>query len=424
MASWTSLLSASTLRDEEHSEPNWPEILAAMGLALAFVVATRWPVARAIPIETDEFGFMEEVAVRWFPMHHTLFKTMARVAGLFTEDPYRGFIVLDLITSALALVSAWWWLRAIVKPATAAAAALVLGVGPIFWGYGAIAGNYTMIVVVGSFLLGVAVRGHRRPESWHPFAAAAALAVGAGYRSDVGMFWLPVFLVILWQHRWKRAVLAGVTCGALNLALLGAIILECGGWARYRAATADFAHSAGLLNSYWNLGFVDGPLRYMVKLGMALIGTLGPALLFVPRGAARLRRNEMGGFLAFVLSLSVAPALSYHLLVHFGLPGYSFHHLPALVALAALGIGRETVPAFGAAPVHSGSGAVPRLLGVAAILAAVFLFYPTDFSNPGWRGDFDLAFCRLTRKGIDAPTPKPAPLIWRTANSVKFVGRE
>ncbi len=284
MASWTLLPSGSTLRDDEPCEPRFNEVLAALGLALAFVVATRWPVARTMPIETDEFGFLEEVAVRWFPMHHTLFKTMARVVGLFAGDEYQGFVVLDMIVSALAMVSVWWWLRALVKPGPAAAAALVLGVGPIFWGYGAMAGNYTAIVVVGSFLLGVAIRGHRRPQPWHPLAAAAAFAAGAGYRTDMGMFWLPVLLVILWQHRWKRAVLAGITLGVLNLSLAGAIILECGGWARYRAATADFAHSAGLLNSYWNLGFVDGPLRYIVKLSMALIGTLGPALVFVPRG--------------------------------------------------------------------------------------------------------------------------------------------
>lgn len=421
MATRTLRSSDSTLRNSEPAEPRFLEILAAIGLALAFVLVTRWPVARSMPIETDEFGFLEDAAARWFPMHHTLFKNLARVAGLFTGDDYRGFVVLAMLSSAMAIVSVWWWLRALVKPSSAAAAALMLGCGPIFWGYGAMAGNYTAIVAVGSFLLGIAIRGHRRPEPWHPFAAAIALAAGAGYRSDMALFWLPVFLVILWQHRWKRAILAATSFGALNLALTAAIIVECGGWARYRSATAEFARSVGLLNSYWNLGFVDGPLRYAVKLGMALIGTLGPALPFVPRGIARLRHHEMGGFLALLLILSVAPALAYHLLINFGLPGYSFHHLPALLALAVLGIGRA--PAPGDSPVRDRSGAMPRLLGAAAVMAATFWFYPTDFSAPGWRGDFDLAFWRLTRNGLHAPTPRPAPLLWRTANSVKFLDR-
>jgi hypothetical protein len=48
------------------------------------------------------------------------------------------------------------WLRAIVPPVLAAGATLVLGVGPVFWSYGAMVGNYTAIVLVGSLLLGIA----------------------------------------------------------------------------------------------------------------------------------------------------------------------------------------------------------------------------------------------------------------------------
>ena len=33
------------------------------------------------------------------------------------------------------------------------------------------------------------------------------------------------------------------------------------------------------------------------------------------------------------------PALGSHLLVHFGVPGYAFHYVPALLGLTVLGIG-------------------------------------------------------------------------------------
>ena len=36
-------------------------------------------------------------------MHHTLFKTLARGLGLIAGDFYRGFIILDIIASALAM---------------------------------------------------------------------------------------------------------------------------------------------------------------------------------------------------------------------------------------------------------------------------------------------------------------------------------
>ncbi len=251
---------------------------------------------------------------------------------------------------------------------------------------------------------------------WHPFAAAAVLALGTGYRADIGLFWLPLFMVILWQHLWKRAMLAVVGYLLMILAWAGPMLAEAGGWKGYNNTTADFAYNAGVLNSFWNLGLIDGPVRYSVKLAMALLWTLGPALFFLPRGIARLGRDPNGGFLALMVCLSIAPALGIHLLLHFGVPGYCFHYLPALIALIVLGIGRDRsgvpVPCLAC-----GERTVRRLIGMATILAATFWFYPTDFAAPGWRGDFDMSFCRLTRNGLNEPLLRPAPYLWRTVNS-------
>jgi hypothetical protein len=404
-------------------DPASTTILWAIGIALLFVVATRWPVAREGPVDSDEYGFLAQIAAHWFPMHHTLFMACARAIGLLVGNPYRGFIILDMIMSAGALVSVWWMLRALVRPATAAAAAIMLGVSPVFWGYGAMAGNYTAIVLVGSFLLGVAYRGASAPQNWQPYAAAVVLAIGTGYRPDLGTFWLPVLGLIFWQHRWKRALAAGAVFAVGNLVWLSLMLNDVGGWGRYRAASAEFAHSAGYLNSVWNLGLVDAPLRYSVKLGMALIWTLGPALLFVPRGAWRLARVADPRFLGLLLAISVAPALASHLMVHFGVPGYAFHYVPALMILLALGAGRLRAEAWDCSPQAMPSAratrdnAPGRLLGIAAVLAAMFWCYPTDYFQPGLRGSFDLAFCRFTRIGLKTPDPKRSPEYWRTANS-------
>jgi hypothetical protein len=411
-------------------DPDPASVAWAAVIALAVVVLTRLPVARGWAIESDEFGFLDQMRLHWFPMHHTLYLSLGRVFGIIAGDPYRGLILLNMTTSALALVSLWWFLRSLASPATAAAGALVLSVAPVFWGYGAIAGNYTAIVAVGAFLLGVAYRTRQNPRAWHPFAAAVVLALGTGYRQDIGTLWLPVFIVILWHHRWQRAALAGVLFTALNLAWLLAMLHEAGGWSRYRQTSADFAYHAGFLNSVWNLGFVDAPVRYAVKLGMALLWTLGPCLLFVPRGIVRLRQTRSGGYLSLLLLLTVVPPLASHLLVHFGVPGYGFFYVPALLALAVLGIGGCSHGETSMMRYEPGSPgrtrrAGPRLLASAAFMTGLFLFYPTDYDQPGWRGSFDLAFARHTRIGLQTPTPNRPPAIWRTANSrvVAAIGR-
>jgi hypothetical protein len=302
-------------------EPRPAEILSAIGFALTFVVATRLPFARVGPLETDEWMFVERMDEGWLPAHHTLFHAAGRAIGMLVGGHYRGLVVLDMLVSALALVSLWWWLRSVVRPSTAAASALVVGVAPVFWSLGEMAGNYTMIPLVGSFLLGVAYRGWREPRPWHPYASAVVLALGTGYREDIGTFLLPVFFVIVWQHRWRPAIGALALFTALNLGWLLPMLHEVGGWEAYRAQSADFAYSAGYKNSVWYLGVVDAPVRYLVKMALAILWTLGPGLIFAPRGVARLPGLPDGKKLSALLALSVAPPLGSHLLVHFGVAG-------------------------------------------------------------------------------------------------------
>src|SRR4051812_8311222 len=147
-------------------------VLLLFIISLVFVLLTRAPVARLGPIDSDEFGYLKTIRAHRLPMHHTLFLASARVIGDVLGQPYRGFVILDMLVSALALTSVWWWLRALVRPGTAAATTLVLAVAPQFWTYGAQAGNYTAIPLVGSVLLGIAVRTWREPKAWHPYASA------------------------------------------------------------------------------------------------------------------------------------------------------------------------------------------------------------------------------------------------------------
>jgi hypothetical protein len=397
--------------------PSARAVVVAMALALAGVVLTRLPVARLEPFDFDEFGYLDTIELYRFPMHHTLFLASARALGAAVGDAYRGFVVLDMLASALALTACWWWLRALVGPRTAVAATVALGAGPVFWSYGAMAGNYTAIVLVGSLLLGIAGRGREQPRAWHPYAAAVAMAIGAGYRQDIGTFWLPVFLVILWQHRWLASALALAICAALTMAWFLPMLREVGGWASYRAASAEFAYKAGYLNSAWHLGWIDAPLRYALKGGMALAWTLGPGLLFAPRGLLRIGHREGGIALAGLLALSAAPAMVSHLFVHFGVAGYAMHYIPATIALVALGLAR-----VGASAEAADASGARRAWALAASLAALFLLYPTDYDRPGLRGDFDLAFARHTRVGLRTRPPVRDPAAWRTINSQELPG--
>jgi hypothetical protein len=399
------------------SEPSIAGVFLAVAVCLLFVAATRLPVARSEAFDFDEAGYLSMIQEADFPKQHTLFLASAKVIGLGVNNPYRGFVLLDIVSSGLALAATWWMLRAVVPPRTAAAATLVLGVGPVFWSYGAMAANYTAIPLVGAILLGIVARSSRHPHPLHAYVAAVVLALGAGYRSDIGLLWLPVFLVILWQNRWVPALQALMLFVIFNFLWFIPMLRDAGGWMRYRAATAEFAEKAGWMNSIWNLGPIDASLRYAVKGSMALTWTLGVGLLFVPAGIYRLAHRKGGPALLAILFLAVIPALAMHLLVHFGVAGYAFHYVPSLVILMAIGF----APALESAKLRDNAGAW-RGVFVAGTLAGLFWFYPTDLERTDLRGQFDLSFARHTRRGLATPVPLRDPEIWRTVNSQRLPG--
>lgn len=404
------------------AEPAVRNVARMLCVVTVFVLSTRLPVARPAPYDLDEMGYLDFIATYHLPPTHTLFLAAGRVLGTWIDDAYRGFVVLDMIVSAFALTAVWWWMRVLVRPAVALTATLVLGLSPIVWAYGAMAANYTAILAVGSTLLGIAWRCRRDPRAWHPYAAAVILALGAGYRQDIGTLWAPVLGVILWRFRWTHALPAAALFVLVNLAWFLPMLHDVGGWHVYRALNREFAYKAGYLNSLWNLGWVDGPVRYAAKLLIALSLTLGPGLLVVPRGLLRLRKIEGGAYLAGLLGLSIVPALGLHLLVHFGVPGYGFHYVPALIALVALGVGRSKGISDSWATEAPRDHAPARLAVLAMLLGAFFLLYPTDYNRGGLRGDFDLAFARYTRIGLSTEPPLRVPSTWRTMNSEVLPG--
>jgi hypothetical protein len=410
-------------RNEPKTEdPSARTTLLVILFATVVVLATRLPFARTHAVDFDEEGYLIALEGVGFPMHHTLFLAAGKLLGTPLGGTYRGLVAVSMATSVLALIAAWWWLRALVTPRTSLAIAAVLAVGPVFWSYGAMAANYTAIIAVGSFLLGIAWRGRSAKRSWHPYAAAVALAVGTGYRQDIGVYWAPVFLVILWQHRWIPALQAGLLSIVLALLWLVPMLRDAGGWEPFRQQSAEFSYNAGYLNSIWVLGPIDATVRYLLKLAMAVLGTLGLLLVFVPRGVMRLGRRKGGLALGLLLALSTLPSLTSHLLVHFGVPGYAFHDIPALLALAAIGLPQRLSAKELVSNSTSQASLAWRTILCGGLSAAFFLFYPTNFQAQGFKGDFDLAFARLTRAGLAVPNPVRDPKAWRTINSQELPG--
>ena len=72
---------------------------------------TRLPVARGWAIESDEFGFLDQMPCTGSPCTTRFTCRSGAYSGTIAGDLYRGLIMLNMTTSVLALVSLWWFLR-------------------------------------------------------------------------------------------------------------------------------------------------------------------------------------------------------------------------------------------------------------------------------------------------------------------------
>ena len=166
--------------------------------------------------------------------------------------------------------------------------------------------------------------------------------------------------------------------------------------------------------------------RYAVKLGMALLWTLGPCLLFVPRGIvqdraarerplpglpahpqrhARTRLAPAGPFRRAGLRLSLCPGAAR--------PGASWG---SDVTLSRCG--DRPPPGLLVCSISRPLGS-PRS---PSSWPASSCSTPPIMIMPGWRGNFDLSFARHTRIGLRTPLPDRQPANWRTANSRVMAG--
>ena len=141
-------------------------------------------------------------------------------------------------------------------------------------------------------------------------------------------------------------------------------------------------------------------------MALAVVWTLGPGLIFVPRGLARLGSLPDGRSWRLCWPWASLPPLGSHLLVHFGVAGYSFHYLPALVALMAVGIGRAPIAPSrdlcGSGPgCGFGAGGDARRRSSCSI--------PADIERPGWRGTSTWRWRAYTRVGLHAEVADRAP---------------
>ncbi len=272
------------------------------------------------------------------PPGYPLYVGSAKLLYGLGLDANASYVLLSVAASSLAvwlLFVLGWRLYGL---QTAIVSALLLATSSVFWSHGEVAYPYAFLALFSTLVLLLLVETKFGPRNLI-VPAALALGVGAGFRPDLLLFLLPVWLYAWWGQT-LRSLIAGFVVMVLVVLAWGAATVQLsGGWEAY-------ANASGEYYGFWS-GQPTGLMSYLSNvidntrtLTAVLYNGVGLALLpivyflgryFSPQQVVRDARTR-------IVTLWIIVPFVFYMFAHIGNPGYVLSFLPGLLVYAALAV--------------------------------------------------------------------------------------
>jgi transmembrane protein TMEM260 (protein O-mannosyltransferase) len=316
-----------------------PALDAVVSLALALVtLASRWPYRARMLYNWDAVQFA--LALREFdiakhqphPPGYVLYVGLGRLVNATLGDPTQAYVTLAMVFSAATTFTVYWLARALYDRVTAAAAAALLAVSPLFWFYGSVGLTYAGEAFGASLMALLAYRTLAGSVT-HLYVGALCLGLAGGLRQSVLVLLFPLWAAcaVVGIRARARLVAAGAILVGAVLAWFLPLVWLSGGWRAYLRASTELYSTAMLPTSLLSgdLETTFRQARYVLESVLVGLGPLAIALAALPFYA---RRRGWAAREWFLLTWMVPP-LAFYTLVHFGQAGYVLTFLPAVVIL-------------------------------------------------------------------------------------------
>jgi len=313
------------------------DVLMMVGLA-ALTLLSRWPYRAHMLYNWDAVQFA--LALREFdiakhqphPPGYLLYVALGRLLNIPLGDPNLAYVALAMVFSAATTVAVYWLARALYDRVTAAAAAALLAVSPLFWFYGSVGLTYAG-EAFGASLVAAFAYGALRGDPRALYGCAVALGLVGGIRQSVLVLLFPlcVACAFLGVRSLRRLLIAAALMVVAVLSWFLPMVWLTGGLRPYLRVSAQLYGSVVLPTSVLG-GSLDVTLAQARYVLASVIVGLGPLTLAAFALPLYIRRAGWGWGDWFLVAWIVPPA-AFYTLVHFGQAGYVLTFLPALVIL-------------------------------------------------------------------------------------------
>ena len=318
----------------------------------ALTVITRFPFRSHRVFNWDAVNFVLALHDYDVRLHHPqppgypVFVAIGRAVQLVISDPNTALVTVAMLLSAGAVAAIYLLGRMLFGQLTGIVAALYLLCSVTFWTNGAVALAYPSLALFTTLVALFAWRCHQHVSDvmiWLPLALSTAYAIGGGFRPDLLLFLLPLWIFGHWRLPFHTMILSGICVVAIVLAWSIPTIALSGGWSGYWAVFRAYT-SDDVLKRYSVAE--NGPRALIVNVrdtvkyaGYALYALAAPVVgatfwLLTHWRMLRDERTAVRPYIALFL-LWMAPVLLFYAWVHIGDPGYVFTFVPVLMLIAA-----------------------------------------------------------------------------------------
>jgi hypothetical protein len=305
---------------------------------LPFVAQRLWEWDSVLYARALEQGFhVDDVlaASRPHPPGYIFYVGAAAVGRALGLDSDHALVAVSIVASGVAVGMLYLLCRQFAPRALAILLSLSFAAAPLVWLHGEVAMPYILLATLSTSLT-LAFRAARGRSGWPIIGASLLFGALAGFRQDLLLFFIPLWLWMVAPAPARARVRA-----------VGAVAVGCLLW---------FVPSAALS---------DGPAEYVVRSARQLVGvsatsanaersialnavligySLAWGLLFLlvvlvvvglARALAAPRARSGGRGEALFFGLWIAPPLVFYLFVHIGEWGFVLSLVPALYAMLA-----------------------------------------------------------------------------------------
>jgi hypothetical protein len=327
---------------------------------LPFVTQRLWEWDSVLYARALEQGFhVDDVLaqMRPHPPGYIFYVGAAALAKVLGLDSDHALVAVSVLASGAATAACYLLCRRFVGRTVSGALAIAFATAPLVWVHGEVAMPYILLAPL-STVLALAFRDARGAGARRSVLVSLAFGALGGFRQDVLLFLLPLWLWMLWP-----------ATGSVRLRAALAFLVGCVAWLAPSALLSDglIAYVTRSIHQLVGVSAISANTERSIPLNAVIIGDslfwgglvllVALVVLGLSRALASIRGQRLpddgqAGFFA----LWLVPALLFYLFVHIGEWGYVLSLVPGIYVLLAW--------------LLAGSGTRERLVAVAVLANA------------------------------------------------------